>query len=117
MKEKMPELVEAYLALLKMSHDGTESSLGEIVERLCRVLEQYGIYVKEYIPEIIMMLAYAAMDGRDGIEGYGKIQQAFDLLRKMYSFACWKNGRKFLSRQRLSDRIILTIMKSIQKSR
>ena len=85
MKEEIPELIEVYLGLLKMNRDGAESHLEEILDELCRALEQYSIYVKEYIPEIAMMLAYASMDGRNGQGENGKIQQVFALLRKMCS--------------------------------
>ncbi len=82
-KEEIPELVEVYLGLLKMNHDGRETHLAEIIEGLCHILKQYGIYLKEYIPEFVMMTAYGAMDDRNTAEDYGKVQQLFAQLREM----------------------------------
>lgn len=84
-REDISELVETYIGLLKMNHDGAGLHFMEIMDGLCRTLEQYSIYMKEYIQEILMMVAYAAADVRNGEAEQRKIQQAVDLMRKMCS--------------------------------
>ncbi len=84
-REEIPELVESYIGLLKMNREAAETHFEEIIEGLCHVLGQYGIYMKDYMPEIIMMLAYASMDGRNGAEENEKVQKAFGLMRKLCS--------------------------------
>lgn len=84
-KDEIPELVECYIALMKMSHDAEESHFTEIAERLCHILDQYGIYLTEYLPGFIMSLVMAAADNWNGAEEYRKIRQIFEALNKLCS--------------------------------
>ena len=57
-REEMPELIEAYIASLKMSCSGAGSYFSEILESFCKRLEQYKSYLAEYVQSIAMMLPY-----------------------------------------------------------
>lgn len=82
-KDEMLELAECYIALLKFNYEGRESHFDEIAERLCQVLEQYGIYLAEYVQGLLMALVMAVADGRNGVEEYAKIKQIFTAVDKL----------------------------------
>ncbi len=86
----MPKLLECYIGLLKMNCDAEDSHFSEIADRLYDTLEQYGIYLAEYLSGLTMMLAIAAMDGRNGEEEYRKIEQIVEALYKL----CGTNEQK-----------------------
>lgn len=86
------ELTETYIGLIKMNRDGTESHFKEIMDGLCRMLEQYGVYMKEYIPDILMIVSYASTDERNGREEHGRIRQTVELLRGLCSSDQEKNA-------------------------
>lgn len=89
-KEEMPELLECYIGLLKMNCDAEDSRFFEIADRLCHALDQYGIYLTEYLSGLAMMLAIAAADDRNGEEEYRKIEQIVEALYKL----CGTNEQK-----------------------
>ena len=56
-KEEMPELVSAYMGLLKMCGVMRSENLPEVADGLGRMLEQYGLYLEDYVPELCMMMS------------------------------------------------------------
>lgn len=56
-REEMPEIVSAYMGLLKMCSAMKSENLPEVVGGLSRMLEQYGFYLEEYVPELCRMLS------------------------------------------------------------
>lgn len=82
-KEEMPELVECYIALLRMNYDAEVSCFTEIAEGLCHVLEQYGIYLSEYLHGFIMALMMAVTDDRNGADEYRQIRRILTTAKKM----------------------------------
>lgn len=84
-KDEIPELAECYVGLLKLNYDGTESHFTEIVERLCRFLEQYGVYLTGYLQGFIMTLMMAMADDRNSAEEYRCIKQIFTAIKKLCS--------------------------------
>lgn len=81
-KENVPELLEAYFGLLKMNYEGEGTFFPEIIEGLCRALEQYKLYLAEYMPELAIMLSHTSVCGGGGMEEYQKIKSAFGLMQK-----------------------------------
>lgn len=75
-KEEMPELVECYIVLFKRNYDAAESCFAEIAERLGRVLEQYGVYLAEYMQGFIIKMMMATADDGNGEEEYREIWAA-----------------------------------------
>lgn len=84
-KEEIPELVECYIALLKMNFDAAESHFTEIAEELCHFLEQYGIYLAEYLQAFIMVLMMVVMDEKNGVEEYREIRKICTAVFKLCS--------------------------------
>lgn len=84
-KEEMPELVECYIGLLRMNYGGSKSYFPEIAERLCHVLEQYGIYLSGYLQGFIMALMMTTADDRNGAEEYREIKRIFTAIKKLCS--------------------------------
>lgn len=84
-KEEMPELVECYVGLLTMNRGAANSHFNEIVEKLCDILDQYGIYLAEYLQAIIMALMMVMMDGRNGLKEYTEIKQVLAKINNLCS--------------------------------
>lgn len=81
-KEEIPELVNAYMGLLKMNCQAEETHFPEIMERLGQMLQQYGLYMAEYMHELAMMMSFIGADRRIGAEECQKVEQALDVMHK-----------------------------------
>lgn len=81
-REDMPELVEAYSGLLIMAARGENTYFTEMMERLCRTLEQYRFFMEEYIRKFSIMLSQIGYN-RDDPERQRWIEEAFTILKKL----------------------------------
>lgn len=82
-REDMPELVQAYLGLVKMNYFGTVNYFPEILERLHSLLEQYGTFMAEYLLELSTMLSRVGSNLAEKREEWLKAEQIFDLMEKL----------------------------------
>lgn len=82
-KEEIPDLVEAYMGLLALNRKGSGEYFNEFIEGLCGVLEQYGIYMGDYVYELATLLPDVCVDVSYGMGEYQKAEHLFDLLRKV----------------------------------
>ncbi len=105
-REEIPELVQCYIGLFKMNRDAEKSYFGDIIDRFCQAFEQYSIYMKEYILEIIMLLTYASLDDRNGAEESVKAQEIFAMLRKQ----CSTEDERYMIDTALAEVIYLRII-------
>lgn len=81
-REDIPELVEAYNGLLIMAIKGADAYFSEVIERLCRVLEQYRLYMSEYIREFSIMLSRISGGGADP-ERRRQVEAVFAVLKNL----------------------------------
>lgn len=79
-KEDIPELFEAYTGLLKFNYELQASYFPEIMEGMCRRLEQYKVYVAEYVQDLASALSGAAACHGNGTAEYEEVRRAFALL-------------------------------------
>ena len=79
-KEDIPELFEAYTGLLKFNYQLQASYFPEIMEGMCRRLEQYKVYVSEYVLNIACALARSAVCNGNGATEYEAVRRAFAIL-------------------------------------
>ncbi|MBD5489870.1 MAG: DnaJ domain-containing protein [Lachnospiraceae bacterium] len=84
-KEDIPELVEAYVGILAMNSMGSGRYLTEVVEGLCRSLEQYKVYLAEYIPELAVMLSRIGVGSDSGADEYQAVRRVFHLMDEAVS--------------------------------
>ena len=80
-KEELPEIFETYLMLAKVSQDRTEY-LPEITDRLVLFLEQYRLYIPEYIMEISIIFSNIYINYIGNTKYFSKLGQAFPTLEK-----------------------------------
>ena len=81
-KDEMPELIEAYFALLTMNSYAENDSFPKIIDGLCHTLEQYRLYIADYKLELAAMLSYTAVFSIDEPEIHQKTEHVFSILRK-----------------------------------
>lgn len=77
-REDIPDLLDAYCGLLSMEYYCRSGSLAEILDRLHSFLSQYSLYVKEYIPQIVHLIATACMNVTYASVEYNTIIQIFE---------------------------------------
>lgn len=82
-REEMPELVETYMLLLKMSVCMENQESPEIWQGLCRVLEQYGLYLEEYVEDIARMLLYIWSNRRSSLPKKELVDAVCTQLKKL----------------------------------
>lgn len=82
-KEEMPELVSAYIGLLKMSSATKSENLPEIVDGLSRMLDQYGIYLEEYVPDLCLLMSCVWTAEESSLMEMHQAEQILAALRKM----------------------------------
>lgn len=82
-REDIPELIGAYEGLIKLGQDVQEPCLAEVLDCLCSVLEQYKIYMAEYIPELAEMIVCAGGYKGNGMAEYQAADRIFDRIRKL----------------------------------
>lgn len=82
-REEMPELIETYVALFKMSSENadTHQYFPEIMESFCARIEQYKSYLTEYILEIAPLLAYTGVYRRVTQEESPMVERLFSVLK------------------------------------
>lgn len=81
-REQTPKLIEAYTGLLAMNQYAKKHCLVSILDSLYQFLEQYNIYVKEYMPELSLLLANACMSVAYQTEEYKKVEQIFSYIQR-----------------------------------
>lgn len=80
-KEDIGDLVAAYMGLFAAAKTGDNTDFIRIVDSLCNSLEQYRIYMENYIAELsimISMMSYLCAD----MEQMRKVKGAFNILMK-----------------------------------
>lgn len=80
-REEIPELLEIYFRLLKMSCSGTNAYFSEILESFCEKLEQYKAYLAEYMQGIAGMITYIGAYADVSAEEYQQTERLFSILR------------------------------------
>ena len=83
LKEDIPELIEVYSGLVRFCYETQDSCLGEVMEGLCRVMEQYRIYMAEYIQELAELAAFTGRCLGQGIIEYQAVTRAFEVMREI----------------------------------
>lgn len=112
-REELPEVFETYLMLTKTCREYDTDYFPEIVDRLASFLEQYRLYLSEYIMEISLIFSFIIMDYIGDTTIFQKLGQTLTLLEKSahtekeknlfshflqeYHFSCFYND------SRLSD--------------
>ncbi|MDE7312876.1 MAG: SEC-C domain-containing protein [Eubacterium sp.] len=81
-REQTPKLIEAYTGLLAMNQYASKQYLMVILDSLYQFLEHYSIYVKEYMPELSLLLANACMSVAYQTDEYKKVEQIFSYIQK-----------------------------------
>lgn len=82
-KEEMPELMSAYAGLLNMYSRTGADGLTEAVDRLCGTLEQYGLYLKEYVPDLCLMMSCVWMAEENCLMEVKQTERVLTALRKI----------------------------------
>lgn len=79
----MPEMIETYVALLKMSGENadTHQYFSEIMESFCAKIEKYRSYLAEYAMEIVPLLAYTGVYRKVAREEIPMVERLFSILR------------------------------------
>lgn len=81
-REDIPELVEAYMGLLKMSSHKSGGTFLEVLQDLCRIVEQYKLYLTEHMPDIAMMLAHGCGWQYAGVAERQMAERIFEIMEK-----------------------------------
>lgn len=79
-KEDIPELVEAYIGLFAMNFSGEGGCFAEIIDGLSRMLEQYKVYLTEYMPELAVILSRTGVGSNIAKTEYQAIERVFHLM-------------------------------------
>lgn len=77
-KEDVHDLMDAYCGLLSMEYYRNSGTLAEILDRLHGFLSLYGLYIKEFIPQITHLIATACMNVANASAEYNTIMQIYD---------------------------------------
>lgn len=81
-REQTPKVIDAFSGLLAMNQYAKKQYLTVILDSLYQFLERYSIYVKEYMPELSLLLANACMSVTYHTEEYQKVEQIFSYIQK-----------------------------------
>lgn len=82
-KEDMPELIEVYSGLAGFCLEGADSCLAEVLEGLCRVMEQYRIYLAEYIQDLAEIVVCTGRCLKKGKTEQQAAAHAFDVMKEI----------------------------------
>lgn len=81
-KEEVPKVMDAFSGMLAMHGSSSHISLLEILELLYPFLTQYGIYLKEFTPQLCLILANACVSVKYGSAEYQKADEIFTYIQK-----------------------------------
>lgn len=97
-RDEIPELMEAYYTLLEFNYKYGErgKSLKEIIEKLSHMVEQYGLYLEEHLPAILVMMKVFSRLYLHGTEDYQAFLELIQMLRKSVHIGQFKEPLDFL---------------------
>lgn len=105
-KNEVPELFEAYIGLLIMNCKGDLTHYPEIIEGICQMLEQYKLYLTEYVQELAMMLSRTCIhDIEKTGENDRKTEQAFTMMRNICHTDSEKEYLDFIREKYILERL------------
>ncbi len=81
-REEVPKVADAFSGLLAMHKAAGTISLLEILELLYPFLTQYGIYLKEFTPQLCLILSGACANVTYGSAEYQKADEIFSYIQK-----------------------------------
>lgn len=81
-KNEMPELLEAYFALLTMNSYMDDDIFPRIIDNLSHALEQYHLYMADYKLELATIICHSAVFSDDAPDVYLKVEHIFSILHK-----------------------------------
>ncbi len=96
-KHEMKQLLEIHVCLLNLNFHTDGTHLAEILNSFYQAIEQYGLYMKPYIPEISLAISHLCVYAPYGSEAYEKSLQIFDLL---HSLSTAKEDQKEVDKER-----------------
>ncbi len=81
-REEVPKVAEAFSGMLAMYGTGSDLSLLEILEMLYSFLTQYIVYLKEFTPQLCLILSNACVSVTYGSAEYQKADAIFSYIQK-----------------------------------
>lgn len=82
-REDIPCLVDSYAGLLKMCSEMSGLGLTEILEHMCGRLEQYRVYMTEYVSDFAGSMYWIIQVRGKGAEENQAVEHVFAMLRKL----------------------------------
>ncbi len=83
-RDDIGQLADAYSGALCMDYYGNQQYLPEILEHLLHHLQQYSIFFKEYMPELLLITARMCTYVKRDSKEYSLINQIFSYVLKIY---------------------------------